>query len=66
MAYDNNKTLHMKTDFARKNCLGGSFAWAIDMENPQEKLTISESGPKQLPSLFVLAGALFSAFFFFI
>lgn len=64
MAYDNNKTLHMKTDFARKNCLGGSFVWAIDMENPQEKLTISE-GPKQLPSQLVLVGALFSAFFFF-
>ncbi|RMJ22361.1 chitinase [Aspergillus sp. HF37] len=37
-AYDNNETLQMKTAFARDNCLGGSFVWAVDMQNPENEL----------------------------
>lgn len=28
----------MKTDYARDNCLGGSFVWAVDMENPNDRM----------------------------
>jgi hypothetical protein len=28
----------MKTAFARDNCLGGSFVWAVDMQNPDNEL----------------------------
>lgn len=28
----------MKTAFARDNCLGGSFVWAVDMQNPENEL----------------------------
>lgn len=28
----------MKTAFARDNCLGGSFVWAVDMQNPKNEL----------------------------
>lgn len=54
VAYDNNETLQMKTKFAAENCLGGSFVWAIDMEdakNPEEKLVVEASGTKHPVSL---------------
>ncbi|RJE25923.1 chitinase [Aspergillus sclerotialis] len=54
VAYDNNETLQMKTKYAGENCLGGSFVWAIDMEdakNPDEWLVPEASGTKQTVSL---------------
>lgn len=43
----------MKTDYARDNCLGGSFVWAVDMENPNDRMMPVEvkttsSGQKML------------------
>lgn len=37
MAYDDNTTLNMKVDYAQDQCLGGTFVWALDMEDAQKK-----------------------------
>lgn len=68
VSYDNDKTLQMKTDYARDNCLGGSFVWAIDMENPKEKMDpkISAGSPNQLSWRLFTGSLLCVVFFFFV
>lgn len=66
MAYDNNETLQLKTDYARENCLGGSLVWSVDMENPKEKMDpkISGSCPKSVVPWAVLGLSFLCSFFF--
>ena len=33
VSYDNQQTLAMKVDFANKHCLGGTFVWAVDLDD---------------------------------
>lgn len=57
----------MKTKFARDNCLGGSFVWAVDMENPKRELNpkINGSGPSHLFSQGLLVGSFLCICFLF-
>lgn len=51
IAYDDNTTLEMKVDYAQDQCLGGTFVWALDMEDSKEKKASSMASgnyPSQL------------------
>lgn len=63
MAYDNNETLKMKNKYAQDNCLGGSFVWAVDMEDPKQPLLPQGSGTKQTVSLAFLGAFSLCSFF---
>ncbi|KAK2022354.1 family 18 glycosyl hydrolase [Colletotrichum zoysiae] len=48
LAYDDEETLRLKTDFARSQCLGGVMVWAIsqDTEDAKYSMALSRVAPR--------------------
>lgn len=36
VSYDDDETFKLKKDFANSKCLGGTMAWAVDMDSPSK------------------------------
>lgn len=41
VSYDDSETLQLKTTFANKHCLGGRFAWALDLDDAEDETSLS-------------------------
>lgn len=44
VSYDDTETLAMKLKYANGLCLGGTFAWALDLDDPSNTTAINSIG----------------------
>jgi GH18 family chitinase len=53
VAYDDEHTLEMKTDFAHKRCLGGVMVWAVshDTSDARYSKALARHAPLEIPSI---------------
>jgi chitinase len=51
VSYDDAETLELKRTFANKKCLGGRMVWALDLDDPNSELSLSNVATSGLSTI---------------